>query len=77
MRRLRLREWRERRALTQRDLAGQAGVTTASINRIENGVHEARLSTVRKLADALGVSVDELIDWEAGEPNPGKEAAAA
>ena len=77
MRRLRLREWRERRALTQRELAERVGMTAATINRIENGVHEARLSSVRKLAEALGIAPDELIDWEAGEPAPPKEPVAA
>ena len=63
--RLRLREWRERRLLTQRELAERVGMTPGSINRIERGVHRPRLGTVRKLAEALGVDPDELIAWEA------------
>ncbi len=61
----RLREWRERRALTQRELAAKAGMTVSTVNRIENGLQRPRISTVRKLAEALGVAPEELIDWGA------------
>ncbi len=63
--RLRLKEWRERRLLTQRELAERVGVTPGTINRIERGVHRPQLSTVRKLAEALGVHADDLVEWEA------------
>ncbi len=67
--RLRLREWRERRLLTQRELAEQVGMSTGQINRIENGIHEPRFTTIRKLAVALNVSPEELVVWEVqGQP---------
>ena len=62
--RLRLREWRERRLLTQRELAEKVGMSTGQINRIENGIHRPRLSTVRKLAEVLEVTPDELVVWD-------------
>ncbi len=65
--RLRLREWRERRLLTQRELAAMVGMSTGQINRIENGIHRPRLTTIRKLAEALEVSPDELVRWEERE----------
>ena len=65
--RLRLREWRERRLLTQAELAAKVGVTAGTVNRIERGVHRPRLSTIRKLAEALGVTPDELVQWDTGE----------
>ena len=61
--RVRLREWRERRLLTQRELAAKVGMSAGQINRIERGVHRPRLSTIRKLAEALDVSADELVAW--------------
>ncbi|MDP9358350.1 MAG: helix-turn-helix domain-containing protein [Chloroflexota bacterium] len=59
--RLKLREWRERRLLTQRELAEKVGMSVGQINRIERGIHEPRFSTIRKLAEALEVEPDELV----------------
>jgi transcriptional regulator with XRE-family HTH domain len=64
--RIRLKEWRERRLLTQLELADRVGMTVGTINRIERGVHEPRFSTIRKLAAALEVATDDLI---VDEPN--------
>jgi transcriptional regulator with XRE-family HTH domain len=47
-------------ALSQRDLAARAGVSPVTVFRLENG-QEARLSTIRKLAEALGVAPRELM----------------
>ena len=77
MRRLRLREWRERRAITQRELAIAVGMTPATINRIENGVHEARLSTVRRLAAALEIQPEDLIQWGVENTENGDEMGKA
>ena len=57
----RLAEWRWRRALSQREVATRAGLAAATVNRVENGLQPARPSTVRKLADALGVTPDDLM----------------
>jgi transcriptional regulator with XRE-family HTH domain len=58
----RLRPLRERKALTQRELARDAGVTQSTIQRLEAGLQEARPSTIRKLARALGVKPVDLMD---------------
>ncbi|MDP9383598.1 MAG: helix-turn-helix domain-containing protein [Chloroflexota bacterium] len=70
--RLRLREWRERRLLTQRELADKVGMSTGQINRIENGIHQPRFSTIRKLAQVLDITPDELVVWDQGEPAHGR-----
>ena len=57
----RLKEWRLRRALTQRDLSLISGVGTSTINRIERGLQLARPSTVRRLATSLNVQPDDLM----------------
>ena len=58
----RLKEWREHRFLTQRELAAAAGTTAATVNRLERGRHAARISTVRKLAAALRVDPAKLLE---------------
>ena len=58
----RLRAVRERQALNQRELAKLAGLTNASLSRIETGKQEPYASTVRKLAAALGVKPSDLME---------------
>jgi transcriptional regulator with XRE-family HTH domain len=58
---LRLREIRERRRLTLRDLARSSGVGVATLVRLEAEAFDPRLSTLRKLAKALRVSVSTLL----------------
>jgi transcriptional regulator with XRE-family HTH domain len=50
----RLKRQRMRRALTQAQLAERAGVATATVARIERDEIEPRMTTLRKLAHALG-----------------------
>ena len=69
---IRLREWRLAKVMTQEELAQRSGVTEATISRIESGQREARISTVRKLAGALGITPQELI---AGPEGKAKAAA--
>ena len=58
----RLRNQRTRRALTQAELAERAGVTTATVARIERNEIEPRMTTLRKLAQGLEVDPAELVD---------------
>jgi DNA-binding XRE family transcriptional regulator len=58
----RLKKQRTRRALTQAELADHAGVTTATVARIERDEIEPRMTTLRKLARALGVDPAELVE---------------
>jgi len=51
----RLRELRDRAALSQEDLAERSNVSRATIADLEAGKRPARPSTRRKLAEALGV----------------------
>ncbi len=57
----RLRTLRVEKALSLRALGERSGVTFATINNLENGNRPARLVTIRKLADALGVEPKELM----------------
>ncbi len=58
----RLKRQRTLRALTQAELADRAGVTTATVARIERDEIEPRMTTLRKLAAALEVDPAELVE---------------
>ena len=49
------------RALTLRALAERSGVSYDTINKLELGQRPARLSTIRKVANALNVDLRELM----------------
>ncbi len=68
---VRLREWRQRRLLSQEELAQKAGIGVTTVVRIEGGMG-ARLSTLRKLATALEVTPDQLLSVD----EPGNARAA-
>lgn len=71
----RLRTARERRFMTQEALSQQTGITEATISRIENdrGEKRPRLSTVKRLADALGADAAWILLGE--DTDMGKAAA--
>jgi transcriptional regulator with XRE-family HTH domain len=60
----RLRRFRRTRVLTLRELEEESGVSYNTIWRLENGYRQARPSTIRKLAAALGVDPSELLTEE-------------
>ncbi len=55
-----LKAIRQRRALSLSDLAKMSRVGRVTINRIENGKQKARPRTIRALAAALQIDVEEL-----------------
>jgi transcriptional regulator with XRE-family HTH domain len=57
-----LAEIRYKRGMSQRDLAIKSKVNFVTIARLESGMNDPRLSTLRALAKALNVKVTELID---------------
>jgi transcriptional regulator with XRE-family HTH domain len=54
----RLRELREAAGLTQEALADATGLSLGAVRNYEQGIREPYWSTIFKLADALGVSVE-------------------
>src|SRR5215210_7874820 len=56
-----LRRLREARMLSQARLGERAGVTTATVNRIENG-HPTTFETAEKLARVLGLEAGWLLE---------------
>ena len=57
---LRLREWREKRDLSLRQLAKRAGVSFVTLYRIEAGRISPTVAMLEKLAEALEISVRDL-----------------
>lgn len=55
-----LRDIRRKRCLSQADLSQLSGVTEQTIVSIEKGRHYPKFVTIRKLALALKVDVEEL-----------------
>jgi transcriptional regulator with XRE-family HTH domain len=51
---------RQKRGLTQDQLADKTGLSIDTVGAIEQGRRWARLTTLHKLAKGLGVSTDEL-----------------
>ncbi len=56
-----IRRLRELRALSQRDLAARAKLSVTTVNRVETGQRKPMPRTVRRLAEALGVTPEELL----------------
>lgn len=56
-----VRVLREQRQWSQERLAREAGISTGYVARLEKGQHDPSLSTLEKLARALGASVSRLI----------------
>ncbi|WP_214510531.1 helix-turn-helix domain-containing protein [Pseudomonas brassicacearum] len=60
---------RAKKGLTQRELASMAGVAWSQISKYESGKSKPRLKLLLKLADALGMTVDELRGETASSPD--------
>ena len=59
-----LKRLREDKVLSQRELARKARLAQGTVWRIENGFSEVHPSTIRKLAQVLGVEPRELVKRE-------------
>ena len=58
---MRVKEWRDRRGLTQEQLAKKAGISRGYLARLETARQDPKLSTLEKLAKALKVDVAKLL----------------
>lgn len=57
----RIRAFRVQKGLTQERLAHNAGVSVSTLNRQERNVHTPSMSSIRKIASGLGVTMAEVI----------------
>lgn len=59
-----VKEARKRKGLSQLELGGRMHVSQQAIAKFEKATDQPKLATVRKIANALGVTIDELVtDW--------------
>ena len=61
---LRIRRLREASGQTQHELAANAGVSPKHLGELERGRGNPSLKSLQSLADALGLSLDELFDMD-------------
>lgn len=60
-----MRKWREKRGLSQLELAMLSGISQVTISALEVGRNSGgNLDTIELLADALGLSIDEYVGHE-------------
>lgn len=57
----RLKHHREGKGMDQEELAFKGGVSAKTVSNIECGRHSPRIETLIRLADAMGISVSELL----------------
>lgn len=55
-----VRVWREYRDLTARDLAEKAEISPAYLSQIESGTRDGSFDTIKNIAAALAITVDDL-----------------
>lgn len=65
--RTRIKEFRARHDMTQQDLADKVGATRMTIVFLEKGTYNPSLKLAKKVAAALGSSIDELFIFDEGE----------
>ncbi|OUC14995.1 MAG: hypothetical protein B0A82_09240 [Alkalinema sp. CACIAM 70d] len=59
----RVKALRDKRGLTQEELAGEIGLSPHQLSAIERGISATKLVTARKIADQLRVDFIDLFDW--------------
>jgi transcriptional regulator with XRE-family HTH domain len=57
----RIRELRDRKGISQEELAHRAGLSRTGMGFLETGKRWPRLDTLMKVADGLNITVDELL----------------
>ena len=71
-----IRRWRLRRHLGQADLGAQVGVAASTISTYEQGAVDIPTSRLCRLAQALRVTLNDLVTWTEAAAPPGDEPPA-
>ncbi len=62
-----VKDLRNRKGISQENLAEESGLSLRTIQRIENNETVPRGDTLKRLSIALGTSPDEIVDWKIQE----------
>ncbi len=55
---------RGKQKISQLELALKTGLTTRTVSRIECGTIDPKLSTLTRIADALGIKITDLLNFQ-------------
>lgn len=69
----RLRQLRQEQALSQQQLANRLGLSQQSINKYENHKVEPDISTLCKMADLFGTTIDYIVNRSNDRIPPGQD----
>ena len=67
-----VQDFRRRKGLTQEKLGELTSLSEDTISSIERGVNIPKIETIFRIANALNVSLAELLNVAAGSPEPGE-----
>jgi predicted transcriptional regulator len=56
-----IRVWREYRGISVKELAEKTGFTPSYLSQVETGKRAGTVDTLKKIADALRVKIDDLV----------------
>ena len=70
----RIKMLRELKQLTQESLAEHAETTSQYISSLERGLQNVTLSTLEKVAEALGVEIFSLFSFDSTDALPSKQS---
>jgi transcriptional regulator with XRE-family HTH domain len=71
-----IRRWRLRRHLQQAVLGAQVGVSASTISAYEHGDVDIPSSRLCRLAQALQVTLNDLVTWTEAPTPPGDKSSA-
>jgi transcriptional regulator with XRE-family HTH domain len=58
---VRIRKLRQKRGWKLVELSVEAGLGRVFLSNLENGKHEPKLGTIKKLADSFGLTISQLM----------------
>lgn len=61
---LKIKEYRKKKGMTQQELATKLDMSQNAVSLYERGVNDPSIITLVQIAEELGITVDDLIDYK-------------